>query len=245
LKVFIGIDDTDNLESRGTGFRARQLGQLLNQEGLIKLLSITRHQLLVDQRIPFTSHNSSACIVGELMGTTDQTAEFCAGFLLRESAPDSDAGLCIATENLISDEIHLFGQKAKREIIDITEAVSISEKTGIFLDGYLNSRIGMIGSLAAVGLRSHGNDGRLLWLRNLRETLGIYRADEYAKLTGVELITDIDGQAVPGNATLNITDWCRPVMQGGLITLFVEKIMDHELYNYQSASKEHIKSISG
>lgn len=59
----IGLDDTDNLESRGTGFRARQMAEHLESSkcGLIAT-GITRHQLLVDPRIPYTSHNSSACI---------------------------------------------------------------------------------------------------------------------------------------------------------------------------------------
>ncbi len=29
VRLLIGIDDTDNLESRGTGYRASQLGQRL------------------------------------------------------------------------------------------------------------------------------------------------------------------------------------------------------------------------
>ncbi len=52
----IGIDDTDNLESRGTGFRARQLAQQLQQRGLARLRGVTRHQLFVSPEIPYTSH---------------------------------------------------------------------------------------------------------------------------------------------------------------------------------------------
>ena len=59
---FIGIDDTDNLESRGTGFRARQLAQDLQAAGIARLRGITRHQLCVSPEIPYTSHNSSACL---------------------------------------------------------------------------------------------------------------------------------------------------------------------------------------
>ncbi len=51
-KWLIGIDDTDNLESRGTGHRVRWLGDLLAREDLADIKGITRHQLLVDPRIP-------------------------------------------------------------------------------------------------------------------------------------------------------------------------------------------------
>ena len=62
MRCLIGIDDTDNLESRGTGFRARQLGGRLAEAGLGKVRGITRHQLFVHPSIPYTSHNSSACL---------------------------------------------------------------------------------------------------------------------------------------------------------------------------------------
>ena len=62
ITLLIGIDDTDNLETRGTGFRARQLASGLQASALATTHGITRHQLLVDPRIPYTSHNSSACL---------------------------------------------------------------------------------------------------------------------------------------------------------------------------------------
>ena len=65
MYYYIGIDDTDNLESRGTGHRARQLGTGLQNAGIARLISITRHQLLVHKDIPYTSHNSSACLLIE------------------------------------------------------------------------------------------------------------------------------------------------------------------------------------
>ena len=58
----IGIDDTDNLETKGTGFRAREIAKLIINKlgGLVH--NISRHQLFFDPRIPFTSHNSSLCL---------------------------------------------------------------------------------------------------------------------------------------------------------------------------------------
>jgi len=39
------------------GRRARQLGERLAADGLAEVDGITRHQLLIDPRIPYTSHN--------------------------------------------------------------------------------------------------------------------------------------------------------------------------------------------
>ena len=244
MRVYIGIDDTDNLETRGTGHQARSLGVSLMEAGLFELHSVTRHQLLVDRRIPFTSHNSSACLVGESYAETGLLINHCRDFLIRESAFDADAGLCIADSENIPAEIMDFGLHAKKEILSLEEAQSLAGRHSIFLDGFLNTRIGMIGSLAAVGLRASRNDGRLLWTKNLRETQGIFRAGEYRHLTGIERIIDRNEKEVSEDAILEITEWCRPVMRKGHITLIVEKTEYNQIYEYISAPKEYIKSIS-
>jgi hypothetical protein len=244
VKAYIGIDDTDNLDTRGTGHQARMLGKSLQDAGLLQLHSITRHQLLVDRRIPFTSHNSSACLVGESSADTASLAEFCKDFLIRESAFDADAGLCIAFDHQLSDGISKYGYRAKKEIITLDEAQNLAEKSKVYLDGFLNTRCGMIGALAAVGLRAAGNDGRLLWALNLRETEGIFTAGEYLEATGVERIIGKDEAFIPPGATLKITDWCRPVMKNGYISLIVDRTDENKDYEYISASKDYIKSIS-
>ncbi|MGR9101358.1 MAG: hypothetical protein ACU826_12405, partial [Gammaproteobacteria bacterium] len=95
-RIFIGIDDTDNLDSRGTGFRVRDLGNRLEGQKICLVESVTRHQLLVDERIPYTSHNSSACMtVLVIAKNIPELTEFCQGYLLAESAAGSDAGLCV------------------------------------------------------------------------------------------------------------------------------------------------------
>lgn len=62
VDLLIGIDDTDNLRSPGTGRRARALLGELATAGLGTPAGATRHQLLLDDQIPYTTHNSSACL---------------------------------------------------------------------------------------------------------------------------------------------------------------------------------------
>jgi hypothetical protein len=57
--VYIGVDDTDTLDSIGTGRVARGLAGYLENLGLGKSLGVSRHQLLVHDQIKYTSHNSS------------------------------------------------------------------------------------------------------------------------------------------------------------------------------------------
>jgi hypothetical protein len=244
VKLYIGIDDTDNLETRGTGHHARMLGHALVESGLFELRSVIRHQLLADSRIPFTSHNSSASITGTCKGKIREIICFAKDFLIRESAFDSDAGLCVATEDAITDAMVVFGNRAKREIVTMEEALKLVEGTTVYLDGFLNTRIGMIGSLAAVGLSKEGNDGRLLWTRNLRETTGNFTIRELLNHVDIERVVEKDHSRADLNTVISIGEWCRPVMLDGKITLIAEKTDNNSTYGYKAASKEYIKSIS-
>ncbi len=62
MRLLIGIDDTDNKESRGTGYNSRQLASAIEANGLGRVHGITRHQLFIHPDIPYTSQNSSACL---------------------------------------------------------------------------------------------------------------------------------------------------------------------------------------
>jgi len=245
LKIIIGIDDTDNLETRGTGHHARMLGHALAEAGLFELRSVTRHQLLADRRIPFTSHNSSASLIGKCSGDIENLIAFAREFLIRESAFDSDAGLCVAPFESVSDAMIAFGNRAKREIVTLTEAKELADGTPVYLDGFLNARIGMIGSLAAVGLAREGNDGRLLWTRNLRETTGEFIISELLNQVDIDRVVEKDLAEIDPASVITIGEWCRPVMRGGRITLIAEKTENNSIhYGYRAASKEYIKSIT-
>ena len=245
MHYYIGIDDTDNLESRGTGHRARQLGTMLEEAGIARLICITRHQLLVHKDIPYTSHNSSACLLMDLNPAQEaELITFCREFLLRESAPGSDAGLCIASAEAINHAIENWGKTAKKIVLNKPLAHELANLHHIFLEGLTGEKIGVIGALAAVGLRHAGNDGRVLWLPFLRETEGIFSAEELKKRLTVDRITTKEGTEIDNPDTIKADNWIRPVMRDNKITLIVEKTEDHGQYKWQHVPKEYIKSIS-
>lgn len=245
MHYYIGIDDTDNLESRGTGHRARQLGTMLEEAGIARLICITRHQLLVHKDIPYTSHNSSACLLMDCDPDKDaELTAFCREFLLRESAPGSDAGLCIAPSSVINHGIENLGKNAKKIVLNKPLAHELASLNNIFLEGLTGEKIGVIGALAAVGLRHAGNDGRVLWLPMLRETEGIFTSTDLKARLMVDRITTREGIEIPNQDTIKADTWIRPVMRDNKITLIVEKSEDHGQYKWQHVPKEYIKSIS-
>ncbi len=135
---------------------------------------ITRHQLLFDRRIPYTSHNSSLCLRVELPSPdTSALADMCRTYLLEHSADGSDAGLCIASWSAVPSVVEDFGFKAKRDILTQNEARHLAQREVLQLEGLTGDHGGVIGALAAVGLRKSGRDGRIAWRPGLRETRGV------------------------------------------------------------------------
>jgi hypothetical protein len=223
MRCLISIDDTDNLESRGTGFRARQLGASLAEEALGRVRGITRHQLYVHESIPYTSHNSAACLDVDLPdGGFDAARDFCRDFLARESADGSDAGLCVAVFDAIDDEVVSFGRSAKTSIRRREEAHSLADRHGIHLEGVTGERIGVIGALAAVGLRRSGHDGRFLWVEGIRELNGVATAATLLATTGIDSVESIDGVPLPPEAVVQVDPWPRPVLLNGRAVLLAE-----------------------
>lgn len=62
MRIYVGFDDTDNLDAdQGTGKVARWFEDKLPEE--YRLEGVLRQQLLVHEDIPYTSHNSAACMI--------------------------------------------------------------------------------------------------------------------------------------------------------------------------------------
>lgn len=245
MYFLIGIDDTDNEFTRGTGFRTRDLTSLIHKYGLGYVYSISRHQLYVHPEIPYTSHNSSACLEVETEDIERLTA-FCEEYLKKESAEGSDVGLCIASADKISERIIQWGHRAKKEILSQEEARFIAKEEKIYLEGFLGTKGGIIGALAGVGLRKYGNDGRFFWLsgKEIREINGIYLASDLSKISYFDQITSNNEQKVEPNHKIFVDEWLRPVLKNKKITIIVEPNINSSDYEWRTASKEYIKSIS-
>jgi tRNA(Ile2) C34 agmatinyltransferase TiaS len=242
--LLIGIDDTDNLESRGTGFRARELGRLIRERGLGELKAITRHQLFVSPEIPYTTHNSSACLeIRSQPERIDALAGFCGEYLQAESAAGSDAGLCVALPAALDATVRDWGLRAKTEVLTQAEARALAGQRDIFLQGYTGTHGGIIGALAAVGLQSGGHDGRYLWLRGIRDRVaGRYPLSRLLAETGIEAFRSVDGAEVTDlEQKVEITEWFRPVRLDGQAVLLLEKNHGDPQCPWRAAGKPYVK----
>lgn len=242
----VGIDDTDNLESHGTGYLSRQLGALIAASGIAQVYEITRHQLLFDRRIPYTSHNSSLCLrVDAPRGGIRALADMCRSYLLEHSAEGSDAGLCIADWSAVSPDIEEFGFGAKRDILTQDGARDLAERRALYLEGLTGDEGGVIGALAAVGLRRSGRDGRIAWRPGLRETRGIVTGAHLLTHSGIDAIRHArSGEPINASDRINVNPWPRGVMIEGQAVLLVEPAGSHyDHFHWQLASKDILRQF--
>ncbi len=239
MKYLLGVDDTDNLESRGTGHRVRELVDWLVSNTAAEPYGITRHQLLVDPRIPYTSHNSSACIA---LDTTqaDSVWELSRQFLKLTSADGSDVGLCMASWDAIDEEVLSFGRRAKLEVLTMLDAQQTASRSSIRCEGLTGTGGGIIGALAGIGLHRAGNDGRFLWLPGLRQLKGVYPVEEIQSQGHIERVCTLNDDELSRETLINVGEWVRPILKNGKSTLYVEE-QNHE---WHILSKDRIKSLS-
>lgn len=247
MRILVGIDDTDTKETRGTGFNAREIAKRIEKENIGSVEGITRHQLFFDPRIPYTSANSSACIEVECEDA-EKLKQSCLDYLNEVAPLSSDVGLCMANSLMVSKEVIEWGKRAKTEVLTQIEGRQIARDARIYLEGLCGTEDGIIGALAAVGLRRSGNDGRFIWLKGKQELReipsGIYSIKQLKEELHLDEIISIDGGRAGDANSIFIDEWIRPIHKDHKKILIVEKALNTSDYEWKVASKDYIKSIS-
>jgi hypothetical protein len=216
MKIYIGLDDTDNLDcDYGTGKVGRWLGDELPAD--CRLWGVVRQQLLVDDAIPYTSHNSSACLIVESSRNGDLLHELtdrAVKHLERHAVAGSDPGLCVAAEGAPGlDGLMGFGLSCTRSVMSQKDALQACQ--GVHLSGHGGSNDGIIGAAAAVGLTAAGWYGRFIEFGLLRRLPSELRVDELEE-HGIRVM-GMDRDAFvpkPGDRVLT-QNWVRPRLLGG------------------------------
>ncbi len=228
-RILIGIDDTDDPESTGTGCLAQRLVGVLGEAGLGSAVGITRHQLLIDPRIPYTSHNSSACIAWAAWPEVDaKTIVGVAGpFLEVVSAAGSDPGLAIGVAPTWSDawgrqELVDFGYMAKNDVLDRSVALTFADSCDITLSAHGDDGGGVIGALAALALHVSGDDGRFVWMPGLRQLKGLVTYEELRARAPINEARDMSGREPKAEDVIDLGNWVRPVLSQSASVLLLQ-----------------------
>jgi hypothetical protein len=193
--VLISVDDTDDLtKATSTGHIAELIVDEAAAMGGRMVLGITRHQLLLDERVPYTSHNSCMVACVEMpQGSAEELRCRAVEIIGTHSAADADPGLCIAKlpsgASLEGDFDVLvgFGWAATREYCSKERAYEVASLLPwVTLSEHGGDGQGVVGALAGIGLRLSGNNGRF------RGALDLSAVGDEGVLTRVAAPSDAD-----------------------------------------------------
>lgn len=183
---------------------------------------VVRQQLLVDERIPYTSHNSSACVMVDapdaswVAPLTARAIEH----LKRHSLEGSDPGLCIACEgNGSLAPLIAFGRICTSRVVTQTEALEAASKA--HLSGHGGTNDGIIGAAAAVGLTASGWSGRFIEYGKLRKFSDPIRVLELEQSNIVVVSNDRDARVPAPEDIVHTKGWLRPRLWGKRAVLLV------------------------
>lgn len=225
MRILVSIDDTDNLESRGTGELASLIAADIEANGWGTSSFVTRHQLLVHPDIPYTSHNSAMCFRADIdEGNLDRVIGHASAFLSRESAAGSDPGLCVAVLDRLDshDNLVAFGRQAKSSVLTKEAAYDTARREGVHLSEHGGTGQGVIGALAGAGLRLSGNDGRMKGGLKIPAGNGVISvSDLIGTFPEVDAVRTLDGEAVGSADLVRIDEKAKTVLLDGLSVLLV------------------------
>ncbi|WP_423801898.1 hypothetical protein [Neobacillus sp. SAB-20_R2A] len=229
MKIYLCIDDTDNIDSKGTGSIAAEIAEFIEENGFGKCGNITRHQLLIHPDVPYTSHNSSMCFTAELAdGCLESVIEGAIHVLETESAEGSDPGLCIFVPERISQlqhqEIIDFGLKAKREVLSKNDAYQLAERLSIHLSEHGGTGQGVIGALAGVGLKLTGNDGRFKGQHKLKSAQKSVTVKEILEQTSIDIVRTEAGLILEDEEQITLGEKLKSVYLNHHSALLVEAV---------------------
>ena len=179
------------------------------------LWGVVRQQLLVDDRIPYTSHNSSACAVVEVADHSliDQIINQAVDHLQKHSAEGSDPGLCVVREgDPVLNHLISFGRACTAKVMTQQDVLKIAN--GTHLSGHGGTNDGIIGAAAAVGLTVSGWSGRFIEFGRLRDFPERTTVREMEHC-GIQVVSLDRNAMVPNDDDeINTKGWLRPRLWG-------------------------------
>jgi hypothetical protein len=215
MRIYVGFDDTDTIDSnRGTGKLARWFENELPES--CHLWGVVRQQLLLDESIRYTSHNSSACAIVECSNSLlmDDLISRAVHHIERHFIHGSDPGLCIVSEGnpALSELIH-FSRACTSRVV--TQKETLQAVVGSHLSGHGGSNDGIIGAAAAVGLTAHGWGGRFIEFGKLRDFPEKVLVSDLER-SGIAVVSiDRDAQVPAPQDVVDTKGWLRPRLWGG------------------------------
>ncbi len=250
VAVVVGIDDTDDeTRATSTGEIASLVASAAVELGGSLRLEVTRHQLLLRDDVPYTSHNSS--MVFEALMPPSRIGEMrlrAMRIIAEHRAPTSDPGLCVARvpraalwagtglegeDGRMVEALVAFGYRAKVDFCSIESAYDLAGRIPwVSLSEHGGDGSGVVGALAGVGLRLGGNDGRFRGKWNFSKLCAGEVACDVAAVAcrlardfrGPVRLVDARGEGLAPNLPFALDAEGKPVLHDGALTVVCDVV---------------------
>ncbi|MFC2746907.1 MAG: hypothetical protein ACFN4I_01480 [Campylobacter concisus] len=231
FEFLLCIDDTDELGGEiSTGSLAQEIA--LEISSFAKVSFITRHQLLLDPRINYTSHNSSMCLVAKISKEQKQKVlDIALELLTNKCAKSAEPGIAAVFKDDIKDTKALinFGKNAKNMLLTTKQAFEKACEQNVFLKALMPNANGVIGALAGIGLRLSGDDGKIRGKFKLNEPkLSVAKLTE---LPFIEAVLDENFKELAKDEMINLGGTLKPIFWHHKATLLVWKDKNDKFRN--------------
>jgi hypothetical protein len=163
---------------------------------------------------------------------------------LREYSKGADAGFAIAAWGQITPEVYTWARTVKQRVVTRQEALQLARSAQIGIAGLTGSGAGVIGGLAAIGLRFRGEDGRFLWIPNLNQLTGIYAYSEIMAISPIDRIEGLRGRSPRPEDRIEVGKWVRPVLREGRCVLLVEEERNNPDFEWHLLEMDEVRKIS-
>ena len=245
MNIMVCIDDTDNLESPGTGDLAEGIAKEITRTLGARCSQISRHQLYIHEDIPYTSHNSSMCFCAEIQENhLENVIRFGTAFLEETSATGSDPGFCVVNVDTLAspDALIAFGAMAKRQVLTKKEAYAAAKSLGIHLSEHGGTGEGVIGALAGTGLRLGGNDGRFKGWMHFEGRERIMKAGRLYGSPFVDTVCTREGVCIAPDTDIFVDYEVKTVLLNHQAAVLVAPVQKGEsLYAWRTLKKRELK----
>ena len=224
MRYYIGFDDTDTADSdRGTGKLARWFADKLPED--CQLWGVLRQQLPRFADIPFTSNNSSACVVvdADQPDLGDALVDLATAHIREHFLEGSDPGLCVAAEpEARASVLEAFCRECC--VRKVTQAEATEAAGRIHLSGHGGTNDGIIGAAASVGLTLYGWSGRFVafgTIRDLPDDVSVGQLED----AGIRVLSTERDALLPAlTDVVETKGWLRPRLWGGRPVLPVKPV---------------------
>ena len=241
MDFLVCIDDTDTIDSIGTGTICEMIKAEIIDKNLATCTNITRHQLLIHDDIPYTSHNSSMCFTGQLLkGSKQDIIDLAIDVVMKNHALGSDPGVSVSmVDELIRvNDLISFGVKATREVLTKEQAYKLANDCQVHLSEHGGSGQGIIGALAGIGLRLSGANGELKGvLKKIVESK--FTVEDLLKDEGIDRVMTDEGDSLGKEEIVMIKNQTKVMLKEHLFTLLVHKTQE----GYVAFNKKEIRQL--